>query len=190
MDLSAGSWRISTIRSRCQGTVVDTADWKRLSGCYGDLWSVVISGGAVITCSSESVWYNHPHHHQWLYSLLLGPGLFFRFVIRYTVDRTPCTGDQSVARPLPTHRTAQTQNTRTQTSMPQVGFEITTPVFKRTKTVQALDRAATVIGVGVIYVVNKAKYPLHTPAIITHTTLLFWPQICLLICAHLIDITK
>jgi hypothetical protein len=30
--------------------------------------------------------------------------------------------------------------------MPQVGFEPTTPVFKQTKTVHALDRAATVIG--------------------------------------------
>jgi hypothetical protein len=27
-----------------------------------------------------------------------------------------------------------------------VGFELTTPVFERTKTVHALDRAATVIG--------------------------------------------
>jgi hypothetical protein len=30
--------------------------------------------------------------------------------------------------------------------MPQVGFESTIPVFKRAKTVHALDRAATVIG--------------------------------------------
>jgi hypothetical protein len=30
-------------------------------------------------------------------------------------------GDQPVGRPLPAHRTAQTQNKRTQTSMPQVG---------------------------------------------------------------------
>jgi hypothetical protein len=35
---------------------------------------------------------------------------------------------------------------RTQTSMPQVGFEHTTPVFKWAKTVDALDRAASVIG--------------------------------------------
>jgi hypothetical protein len=31
--------------------------------------------------------------------------------------------------------------------MPQVGFELTIPVFERAKTVHALDRAATVIGV-------------------------------------------
>jgi hypothetical protein len=30
--------------------------------------------------------------------------------------------------------------------MPQVGFEHTTPVFERAKTVHTLDRAATVIG--------------------------------------------
>jgi hypothetical protein len=38
-----------------------------------------------------------------------------------------------------------TQNKPTQTSMPPVGFEPTTPVFERVKTVHALDRAATVM---------------------------------------------
>jgi hypothetical protein len=65
-------------------------------------------------------------------------GRFFSFLILYTVGRTPWTGDQPIARPLPTHRTTQTQNKRTQTSMPRV-------VFKLTKTVHALDRAAAVI---------------------------------------------
>jgi hypothetical protein len=46
-------------------------------------------------------------------------------------------GRQAVARPLPAHRTAQTQNKRIQTSMPQV---------ERAKTVHALGRAATVMG--------------------------------------------
>jgi hypothetical protein len=64
----------------------------------------------------------------------------------YTVGRTLWTGDQPVARLLPTHRTTQTQNKRTQTSMPGVGFEPTIPVFERAKTVYALDRAATVTG--------------------------------------------
>jgi hypothetical protein len=36
----------------------------------------------------------------------------------------------------------QTQHKRTQTSMPRVGFEPTTPVFERAKIVHALDRAA------------------------------------------------
>jgi hypothetical protein len=39
----------------------------------------------------------------------------------------------------------KTQNKRTQTSMPWVGFEPTVPVFERAKTVHALDRSGTVI---------------------------------------------
>jgi hypothetical protein len=59
---------------------------------------------------------------------------------------TSWTGDQTVTRHLPTDRATQTQNKRTQISMPRVGFEHTTPVLERAKTVHALDRAATVIG--------------------------------------------
>jgi hypothetical protein len=45
------------------------------------------------------------------------------------------------------HRTTQTQNKRRQTSMPRMGFESAIPAFERAKTVHALDRAATVIGI-------------------------------------------
>jgi hypothetical protein len=65
----------------------------------------------------------------WLYSPL-NPVRFFRFLILYTVGSTTWMGDQHVARQLPTHRTTQTQNKRTQTSMPRVGFEPMTPVFE------------------------------------------------------------
>jgi hypothetical protein len=41
------------------------------------------------------------------------PWLLFSFLTLYTVGRTPWMGDQPVARPLPTHRTTQTQNKRT-----------------------------------------------------------------------------
>jgi hypothetical protein len=75
----------------------------------------------------------------------------FQFLNLYTVGRTPCTGAQPVARPLPIHRTTQTQNKRTQTFMPKVDFEPTIPVFERAKTVHALDRAATVIGLFSVY---------------------------------------
>jgi hypothetical protein len=81
-----------------------------------------------------------------VYSSLLDLAHFFTFLFLYTVGRTPWTGDQPVARPLPTHRAAQTQNKRTQTSTSGVGFEPMIPVFERAKTVHALDRAATVIG--------------------------------------------
>jgi hypothetical protein len=77
----------------------------------------------------------------------VGPWPLFQLLdLSYTAGRTPWTADQPVARPLPTHGTAQTQNKRTQTSMPQVGFEPTIPMFERAKTVHALDRAVTVIG--------------------------------------------
>jgi ribosomal protein S2 len=39
------------------------------------------------------------------------------------------------------------QNKRTQTFMHRVRFETTVPVFELAKTVHALDRAATVIGI-------------------------------------------
>jgi hypothetical protein len=59
-------------------------------------------------------------------------------------------GDQSVERRLPAHRAIQTQNKCTQTSVTQVGLEPTIPVFQRQKTVHALDRAASVIDLGIL----------------------------------------
>jgi hypothetical protein len=54
-------------------------------------------------------------------------------------------GDQPVARSLPTQNTTNKKK-RTQTSMPQMGFEATTPVVEQAKMVHALDCMATVIG--------------------------------------------
>jgi hypothetical protein len=67
---------------------------------------------------------------HWLYSPL-DLGCFFRFLIVSTVARTPCTGEQPIARPLLTHRTTQTRNKRTQTSDFRVGFEPTNPRTQR-----------------------------------------------------------
>jgi hypothetical protein len=86
----------------------------------------------------------------WLYSPS-DPARFFSFLILYTVRRTPWTGDQPFVRPLPTERTTQTQNKSTHTCMPRVAFEPTTAAFGRAKTVHALDRATTVIGVNFTY---------------------------------------
>jgi hypothetical protein len=94
---------------------------------------------------------SHSIIHQWLYNPLMGPGLFFSFVIFYTDGRTPWTGDQPIARLPPTHRTAQTQNKRTQISMPWVGFEPTIAEYERAKTVHALHSSAAVIG-GLLYI--------------------------------------
>jgi hypothetical protein len=52
-------------------------------------------------------------------------------------------GDQPFVRPVPAQRVAQTKNTCTQSSMPQVRFEPTIPAFERAKTVHALDRSVT-----------------------------------------------
>jgi hypothetical protein len=45
---------------------------------------------------------------------LMDFGWSFSFLILYTAGRSPWKGDQEVARPLPTHRTAQTLNKSTQ----------------------------------------------------------------------------
>jgi hypothetical protein len=81
----------------------------------------------------------------WLYSPVVGPWPLFQFLNLYTVGRTPWTGDQPVARPLPTRRTTQIQKKRKQTYMYWVGFEPTIPVYERAKIAHTLDRTATVI---------------------------------------------
>jgi hypothetical protein len=87
-----------------------------------------------------------------LQSFLLDLGRFFSFLILYEVCRTPWTGDEPVARPLPTHRT------QTQISMPSVWFEPTISVFERSKTVHTLDTVATVISSEfVLQRLNSAK---------------------------------
>jgi hypothetical protein len=76
----------------------------------------------------------------------VGPWQIFSFLIFYTIGRLFRRGiSLSLGRYLH-KRTTQTQNKQTQTSMPQVGFELTIPVFDRAKTVHALAHAATVIG--------------------------------------------
>jgi hypothetical protein len=64
----------------------------------------------------------------------------------YTDAKTPWTSDQPVARPLPTHRSTQTQNKCTQTAMPRLRFEPTIQAFELANIIHALDRAAIVIG--------------------------------------------
>jgi hypothetical protein len=71
----------------------------------------------------------------------------FQFFNPETVGRTPLMTDEPVTKPLP----IQTQNKRTQSSMPRVGFEPLIPMFERAKTVHALDRVAIVIGHNNIY---------------------------------------
>jgi hypothetical protein len=95
--------------------------------------------------------------YLWLYSSFVGPWTLFQFLILYVVGRTPWTGDQPVVRPLPTHRTTQTQNKRKQTFMPRVELEPTITAFELAKTVYALDRAVTVIGLKVYVNTSNAR---------------------------------
>jgi hypothetical protein len=84
-----------------------------------------------------------------------------QFINPMTVGGTPWKGDLPVARPLPTHKTTQTQNKSTQTSMPRVGFEPTIPVFEWAKTVRASDRSSSLNSSSGQYVSQAHKnYPL------------------------------
>jgi hypothetical protein len=84
--------------------------------------------------------YHHNSQHQfhllwyWFIHSIINGSTHFRNLF-YTDGRTPWTRDQSVERPLPTHRTTQTQNKRTQTFMAWVQLEPTIPAFERGKTV-------------------------------------------------------
>jgi hypothetical protein len=90
--------------------------------------------------------FNNLSIYLWLYSPLLDLGRFLSFLLLYRVGRSSPIGNQPVARPLPTHRTTQTQYKDTQTPMPWMRFEPTILPFERAKRVHVLDRAATVIG--------------------------------------------
>jgi hypothetical protein len=108
---------------------------------------VQISGRVTIICSYELQTSNKSKEQSKPHVLLqCRLHVTLQILISYTVSRTPWTGDQPIARPLPAHRTARTNNNHTQTSIPQVGFEPTIPVFERAKTVRVSDRTATVIG--------------------------------------------
>jgi hypothetical protein len=80
-----------------------------------------------------------------LYSPLLDLGRFLSFLILYTAARTPWTGDQAVARPLPTQRTTKSQNKRTEIHGLS-GIGTPDPSVRAGETIHDLDCAATVIG--------------------------------------------
>jgi hypothetical protein len=68
-------------------------------------------------------------------------GRFFSSLILHTVGRTLLAWDQTVARPVPTHRITQIQDKRTQAFMPRLEYEPTIPVFELENMVHALDLA-------------------------------------------------
>jgi hypothetical protein len=74
------------------------------------------------------------------------------------VGRISCSRDQPVARPLlHTGLHKHRRNTYRQASMPQVGFEPTTPMFERAKRVHSLDRVASVLSCERFYTYNISK---------------------------------
>jgi hypothetical protein len=75
---------------------------------------------------------------------VLDLGRFFSFLILYTLGRTPWTGNQPVARPLPTDRT----HTDIQALS---GIRTHDSSVRMSEAVHALDSAATVIGVDLVY---------------------------------------
>jgi hypothetical protein len=57
--------------------------------------------------------------------------------------------------------------------MPLVGFEPTIPVFGRAKTVHALDRAATVIGLNLVHALRPLFYKIYFNIIPPSTAMSF-----------------
>jgi hypothetical protein len=89
--------------------------------------------------------------YNFFFSLALQPpwvlASAFQFRDHFTNGRTPWTSDQLVARPLPKHRTTQTQNKHIHTPNIHALCAIRTYDSSfRAKTVHALDRSATVTG--------------------------------------------
>jgi hypothetical protein len=68
--------------------------------------AILYSPHTFMTCSIK---HRNTFSH-WLYSPLGPWPLIFQFHDHFTDGRTPWTSDQPVARPLPKHRTTQTQN--------------------------------------------------------------------------------
>jgi hypothetical protein len=81
-----------------------------------------------------------------MYSILFYSILFYSITTVLQPLSVGLLGRGSASRKACTYTQNNTQNKCTQTSMPGVAFEPTTPVFERTKTVHALYRTATVMG--------------------------------------------
>jgi hypothetical protein len=138
-----GSGAPSRCRSLCDGTRTQPRSGDTRTLTYSNdefLWSssetswTVVSPNTHIRCISRSSVTNlvsvgkmfqslltvirrQIFLFQWLFQPIQGSGLLFSSVINFFTDgRNPWTNNQAVARPLPKHRTTQTQNKRTHTS--------------------------------------------------------------------------
>jgi hypothetical protein len=114
-----------------------------------------------VTCFDLIRAFIHSFIHQWLYSHLLGPGLFFSFVIFFTqtVGLLGRVISPSQGRYLHTGQHKHRINAYThQTSMPWMGFEPTIPASELAKKVHALDRAANATYIVLRFIVNFSKF--------------------------------
>jgi hypothetical protein len=82
---------------------------------------------------------DHSHPSMYGSTTLVDLGRFFSFLI-YTKSVGLLEWGISPSKGHYLHTTTQTQNKRTQASMPRVGFEPKIPVFDREETVHTLDR--------------------------------------------------
>jgi hypothetical protein len=92
---------------------------------------------------------NNNTFFHWLYGPLEPWPLISHFHDHFTDGRTPCTSDHLVSRPLPEHRTTQTQKkTHTYTKHPLLVWDSNprSRVSELAKTVYALDGWANVTG--------------------------------------------
>jgi hypothetical protein len=76
---------------------------------------------------------------------ILDVGYFFSFLV-HTPSVVPLGRGISPSQGRYLNIEQHKQNEHTQTSIPRVGFELMIPLFEQPKTVNALDRVATVIG--------------------------------------------
>jgi hypothetical protein len=87
----------------------------------------------------------HSFIHSWIYSPLLGPGLFFYFEILSIQTIGLIGGVMSLSQGRYLHTGQHKQNKRIHRHPCfWAGFKPTIPAFERAKTVHALDRAASV----------------------------------------------
>jgi hypothetical protein len=91
---------------------------------------------------------------------------FFSFLIHTQPARGPFGRGISTSQGHCLHRTTQSRNKRTQTSMPRVGFEPTIQVFERAKTVHGLIRTATMIFIGYYITGVTEEVSLNIPRLI------------------------
>jgi hypothetical protein len=124
--------------------------------CYTDIF--FLGGGLPVTPTTLITIY------LWLYSPSLNLGRFFSFFF-FSQSVVLLGRGISPSQGLYLHIGQHKQNKSTQTSMPQVWFEPTIPIFERAKIVHALDRAATVICTLTVTGSNSDRYPCRFSAV-------------------------